>query len=154
MLKSLDNMMVGIVVDADTAESYDYTSSIDEQTYSIIKLYFDNEKTGERDVFIAQDSAKMAEWGYLQYTDALKEGEDGKSKADALLELYSKKTRKLSIKNVIGDVRVRAGSMVFVSLQLWDMKVETLMLVETCKHSFKDNEHFMDITVRSGEFVA
>ena len=153
-LKSIDNMVVGIVVDADTAESYDYTSSIDEQTYNRIKLYFDNETTGQRDIYIAQDSAKMAEWGYLQYTDALKEGEDGKSKADALLELYNKKTRKLSIKNVIGDTRVRAGSMVFVSLQLWDMKVETMMLVETCKHSFKDNEHFMDLTVRSGEFVA
>ncbi len=153
-LKSLDNMMVGIVVDADTAESYDYTSSIDENTYNRIKLYFDNEATGQRDVYIAQDSAKMAEWGYLQYTDALKEGEDGKSKADALLELYNKKTRKLSIKNILGDVRVRAGSMVFVSVQLWDMKVEAMMLVETCKHSFKENEHFMDITVRSGEFVA
>jgi hypothetical protein len=153
-LKSLDNMVVGIVVDADTAESYDYTSSIDEQTYNRIKLYFDNEATGQRDIYIKYDSAKMEEWGYLQYTDALKEGEDGKSKADALLELYNKKTRKLSIKNVMGDTRVRAGSMVFVSLQLWDMKVETMMLVETCKHSFKDNEHFMDITVRSGEFVA
>lgn len=155
MLKSLDNMMVGIVVDADTAESYDYTSSIDEQTYNRIKLYFDNEATGQRDVYIAYDSAKIAEWGYLQYTDSLQAGEDGKTKADALLELYSKKTRKLSIKNVIGDVRVRAGSMVFVSLQLWDMKVETMMLVETCKHSFKDNEHFMDLTVRGGgEFIA
>lgn len=154
MLKNLDNMMVGIVVDADTAESYDYTSSIDENTYNRIKLYFDNKSTGQRDVYIAQDSEKMAEWGYLQYTDSLQEGEDGKTKADALLELYNKKTRKLSIKNVLGDVRVRAGSMVFVSLQLWDMKVETMMLVETCKHSFRDNEHFMDLTVRSGEFVA
>ena len=86
-LRSLDNMVVGIVVDADTAESYDYTSSIDEQTYNRIKLYYDNEETGQRDVYIAQDSAKMAEWGYLQYTDALKEGEDGKSKADALLAI-------------------------------------------------------------------
>jgi hypothetical protein len=154
MLKSLDNMMVGIVVDADTAESYDYTSSIDEQTYNRIKLYFDNEATGQRDVYIAQDSVKMAEWGYLQYTEALQKGEDGKSKADALLELYNKKTRKLSIKNVIGDTRVRAGSMVFVSLQLWDMKIETMMLVETCKHSFKDNEHFMDLSLRGGDFVA
>lgn len=154
MLKSLDNMIVGIVVDADTAESYDYTSSIDEQTYNRIKLYFDNKETGQRDVYIKYDSAKMAEWGYLQLTESLQEGEDGISKADALLELYNKKTRKLSIKNVIGDTRVRAGSMVFVSLQLWDMKVETMMLVETCKHSFKDNEHFMNLTVRGGDFVA
>ena len=155
MLKSLDSMMVGIVVDADTAESYDYTSSIDENTYNRIKLYFDNKTTGQRDVYIAQDSAKMKEWGYLQLSESIQEGEDGKSKADALLELYNKKTRKLSIKNVFGDTRVRAGSMVFVSLQLWDMKVETMMLVETCKHSFKDNEHRMDLTVRGGgEFVA
>lgn len=154
ILKSLDNMMVGIVVDADTAESYDYTSSIDEQTYNRIKLYYDNEATGQRDVYIAQDSSKIAEWGYLQYTEAIQKGEDGKTKADALLDLYNKKTRKLSIKNVIGDIRVRAGSMVFVSLQLWDIKVETMMLVETCKHSFKDNEHFMTLSLRGGDFVA
>ena len=153
MLKSIDNMMVGIVIDADTAESYDYTSSIDEQTYNKIKLYYDNKTTGQRDVYIAYDSAKMAEWGWLQYTEALQEGEDGKTKAEALLELYNKKTRKLSISNVLGDVRVRAGCMVFVSLQLWDMKVETMMLVETCKHSFNDNEHFMDLSLRGGEFI-
>ena len=153
-LKSIDNMMVGIVVDADTAESYDYTSSIDEQTYNKIKLYYDNKTTGQRDVYIAQDSAKMAEWGWLQYTEALQEGEDGVTKAEALLALYNKKTRKLSIKNVLGDTRVRAGCMVFVSLQLWDMKVETMMLVETCKHSFSDNEHFMDLTLRGGDFIA
>jgi hypothetical protein len=154
MLKSLDNMVVGIVVDADTAESYDYTSSIDEQTYNYIKLYFDNEETGQRDVYIRKDSEKIAEWGRLQLTEPLQKGEDGETKADVLLELYNKKTRKLSIKNIIGDVRVRAGSMIFVSLALWDMKVETMMLVETCKHSFNDNEHFMDITVRGGEFIS
>lgn len=153
-LKSIDNMIVGIVVDADTAESYDYTTSIDEQTYNYIKLYIDNEATGQRDVYIAKDSAKIAEWGWLQLTEAIQKGEDGKSKADALLELYKKKTRKLSISNVIGDVRVRAGCMVFISLQLWDMKVETMMLVETCKHSFKDNEHFMTLSLRGGDFIA
>ena len=153
-LKSLDNMMVGIVIDADTAETYDYTSSIDEQTYNRIKLIYDNKSTGERDVYIAQDSTKISEWGYLQLTETLQDGEDGKTKADALLELYNKKTRKLSISNAFGDIRVRGGSMVYVSLKLWDVNVETMMLVETCKHSFKDNEHFMSLTVRGGEFVA
>lgn len=152
MLKSLDNMMVGIVIDAETAETYDYTTSIDEQTYNRIKLLSDN--NGGRDAYIAQDSAKIAEWGLLQYTDTLQDGEDGKTKADALLELYNKKTRKLSISNAFGDIRVRAGSMVYVSLKLWDFTVETMMLVETCKHSFKDNEHFMSLTVRGGDFVA
>jgi hypothetical protein len=84
----------------------------------------------------------------------LQEGENGKAKADALLSLYNKKTRNLSIKNAFGDSRVRAGSMIPVMLDLGDVKVQNLMLVEKCKHEFKESQHLMTLTLRGGEFVA
>ena len=153
-LKGLNNMRLDLLIDEETGENFDYTSSIDDQTYNRIKLTYDNEDTGKREVYVSQDSKNMNTWGVLQYFDTLKEGENGKAKADALLSLYNKKTRNLSIKNAFGDTRVRAGSMVVVMLDLGDVKVKNLMLVEKCKHEFKESQHFMNLTLRGGEFIA
>ena len=153
-LKGLDNMRLNLLIDEETGENFDYTSSIDSNTYNKVKLTYDNEKTGTRDVYVAQDSENMNAWGVLQYFDTLQEGENGKAKADALLSLYNKKTRNLTIKNAFGDVRVRAGSMIVVIMDLGDMKLKNLMLVEKCKHEFKESQHLMTLTLRGGEFVA
>ena len=153
-LKGLDNMRLNLLIDEETGENFDYTSSIDDQTFNRVKLTYDNKETGKREIYIAQDSKNMNQWGVLQHFDTLQEGENGKAKANALLSLYNKKTRNLTIKNAFGDVRVRAGSMVIVMLDLGDVKVNTLMLVEKCKHEFKESQHFMNLTLRGGEFVA
>jgi len=153
-LKGLDNMRLNLLIDEETGENFDYTSSIDDQTYNRVKLTYDNEETGTREVYISQDSKNMNTWGVLQYFDTLQKGENGSAKADALLSLYNKKTRNLSIKNAFGDTRVRAGSMVVVMLDLGDMKVKNLMLVEKCKHEFKESQHLMTLTLRGGEFIA
>lgn len=153
-LKGLDNMRLNLVVDEETGENYSYSSSIDEETYNRIKLTYDNEKTGKREVYIAQSGENIKQWGVLQYCDTLKEGENGQAKANALLSLYNAKTRNLSIKNALGDLRVRAGSMVIVMLDLGDVKLQNLMMVEKCKHEFKESQHLMTLTLRGGEFVA
>lgn len=153
-LKNIASMVLDCLIDEETAENYDYKSTIDEETYNQIKLTRENEKTGKRDVYIAKDSSKINEWGVLQYYDTLQDGENGQTKANALLELYNKKQRNLSIKNMIGDVRVRAGCMIPVKLDLGDIQLLKLMLVEKCTHTFKESEHFMDLTLKGGEFVA
>lgn len=159
-LKSLGNMYVGdnssgyLMIDEETGENFDYTSSIDSDTYNKVKLTYDNDETGKREVYIAQDGSHINEWGILQYFDTLSKGENGQAKADALLQLYNKKTRNLKITNALGDTRVRAGSMVVVNLDLGDMKLKNFMLVEKVTHKFNLDEHFMDLTLRGGEFVA
>lgn len=153
-LKNISSMIVPIVIDEDTGENFSYTSSIDSNTYNKIKLIYENEDTGFRDVYIAQDSENMNSWGVLQFFDKLQKGENGKAKANALLSLYNKKTRSLSISNAFGDIRVRAGCMVVVQLDLGDVKLQNLMLVEKCKHTFKNDEHFMDLNLRGGDFNA
>lgn len=157
-LKKLSSMYVGskgkyLMIDEETGENFDYTSSIDDSTYNKIKLTYDNEDTGHREIYIAQDSSHINKWGVLQYFDTIKKGENGQAKADALLKLYNQKTRNLKITNAIGDNRVRAGSMVIVNLNIGDMKLKNWMLVEKCKHTYKENEHWMDLTLRGGEFV-
>ena len=153
-LKGLESMQLNLLIDEETGENFDYTSSIDENTYNKVKLTYDNEETGTREVYISQDSNNINQWGVLQHFDTLQKGENGKAKADALLSLYNKKTRTLSINNAFGDVRVRAGSMIVVMLDLGDVKVQNLMLVEKCKHEFKESEHFMTLHLRGGDFIA
>lgn len=157
-LKHLSSMAVGtpeayLMVDEETCETFNYTSSIDDNTYNKIKLTYDNEDTGFREVYVAQDSGNINKWGILQYFDTLKKGENGQAKVDALLKLYNKKTRNLKLSNVLGDNRVRAGSMIVVNLDLGDMKLRNFMLVESCKHTYKESEHWMDLTLRGGEFI-
>lgn len=158
-LKNIASMRVGepgayLMIDEETGENFEYTSSIDSSTYNKIKLTYDNEDTGKREVYIAQDSAHMNQWGVLQYFDTLQKGENGQAKADALLKLYNSKTRNLKIVHALGDTRVRAGSMVVVNLALGDINIKNFMLVESAVHTFNQDEHFMDLTLRGGDFIA
>jgi len=152
-LKSLDKMKVGLLIDDETGENFDYTSSIDDQTYNRVKLSFENEKTGKRDIYVMQDGNNINNWGVLQYFDTLSEGENGEQKATALLSLYNAKTRKLKITKAFGDTRIRAGNLIVVKLGLGDVNVQNFMLIEKCVHVFNENEHWMDLTLRGGEFV-
>lgn len=155
-LKSLSSMYVGVpgaylMIDEETGQNFDYTSSIDDGTYN--KVVLKNSGT-EKDFKVAHDLENIARWGTLTYTDTYQDGENGQAKAEVLLKLYNKKTRNLRITNALGDNRVRAGSMVVVNLDLGDIKVKNWMLVEKCKHIYKESEHWMDLTLRGGEFVA
>lgn len=157
-LKHLSDMYVGepgayLMIDEATGENFEYTSSIDDSTYNRIKLTYDNEDTGFREVYVAQDGTNINRWGILQYFDVLSKGENGQAKADALLKLYNKKTRNLKLTNVIGDNRVRAGSMIVICMDLGDMKLNNFMMVESCKHIYKESGHWMNLTMRGGEFV-
>lgn len=153
-LRNIGSMKLDIIIDENTAEDFDYTSSIDDQTYDRIKLTYDNDETGEREVYIAKDSAHENQWGVLQFYEKLQKGENGKSKADALLKLYNKKTRNLKLNNCLGDTRCRAGSMVIVQLYLGDINLSSYLLVEKATHTFNNNQHLMNLVLRGGEFIA
>ena len=152
-LRNIASMKLDVLIDEDTAEDFDYTSSIDDQTYDRIKLTYDNDETGEREVYIAKDSSNENQWGVLQYFEKLQKGENGKTKADALLKLYNQKTRNLKINNAFGDVRCRAGTMVVVQLYLGDISVSSYLLVEKATHTFNNEQHLMSLNLRGGEFV-
>ena len=152
-LRNIASMKLDILIDPDTAENFDYTSSIDSETYNQIKLTYDNDEAGEREVYIAKDSSHINSWGVLQYFEKLQEGENGKAKADALLKLYNKKTRNLKVENALGDVRCRAGTMVIVQLNLGDVILSNYLLVEKVTHTFSNDIHLMSMNLRGGEFI-
>lgn len=153
-LQNVENMKLNLLIDEETGENFDYTASIDGETYNKIKLAYENEETGKRDIYQTQDGSHMNEWGVLQYFETIDEKVNGKAKAEALLKLYNQKTRNLTISNAFGDTRVRAGSVVAVKLNFDDVVLQNYMLVEKVKHSFAENQHIMDLTLRGGEFIA
>lgn len=152
-LRNIGSMKLDVLIDAETGENFDYTSSIDQDTYNQIKLTYDNEDSGEREIYMAKHSANINQWGVLQYTEKLEEGENGQAKADALLKLYNKKTRNLKVDNYFGDLRCRAGAMVPVQLYLGDMTVSNYLLIEKATHTFKHDQHLMSLNLRGGEFI-
>ena len=153
-LQDIKNLKRGFVIDQDVSEDFDYNSSIDKQTYNKVKLTYENEKTGKREVYIAQDSDHMNLWGVLQYHENMKSEVGAAEKANILLKLYNQKTRNLTIKDVLGDTSVKAGNLVIVNLNLGDIIANTYMLVEKAVHSFSENQHQMDLTLIGGEFIA
>lgn len=151
-LKNISSLIVNSVIDSSTAQDFSYSSSIDHNCYNKIKLVYENPTTGERQVFIAFDDDNISSWGVLQYSDLLKENENGVVKAVALMDLYDRKSRKLSVVNAFGNTSVRGGSLLPVSLDLGDISLNCFMLVEKVVHSFCDNSHFMNLTLSGGEF--
>ena len=139
-LKNIGDMKLGLLVDNETAGDFDYKTSIASQTYDKVKLSYENKDTGKREIFIAQDGSSINQWGVLQYYEKIDSTANAKAMADALLSLYNTKTRTLKLKDVLGDVRVRAGTMLVVMLGLG--------------HTFSNEQHVMDLNMRGGTFVA
>lgn len=154
-LKNISSMAYNLLIDETTAQDYSYTRSIDKETYTQVKLTYENSESGTRDVYMAQSGESMNRWGVLTYTDTIDDPAEGPAKAKALLDLYNAETKNLEIKDAFGDCNIRAGCMLVVMLTLGDgTKLQNLMLVENCTHTWKEGEHWMDLTVRGGEFVA
>jgi len=153
-LKDVESMKINLMIDDEAGENFKYTSTIDGETYNKVKLSYENEETGKREIYISQDSTNMNNWGVLQYFETIDDKVNGKAKADALLKLYNRKTRNLTISNVFGDVKIRAGCSIPIMLNLGDVNVQNFMMVEKVTHTFKEDEHMMNLTLRGGGFSA
>lgn len=156
-LQQVRRMAVGLLIDAEAAENFSYSSSIDSGTYNLIKLVYEEKKdgngTGQRQIFVERSSETEKKWGTLQYFENISDTTNATNKAKTLLALYNAKNKALTLQNVIGDIRVRAGCLVLVRLTLNDMSLSNWMLVESCVHNFSENRHTMTLKMKGGEFV-
>lgn len=149
-LSDIEDLKLNLLIDNESAENYSYESSIDKDTYNQIKLYYDNKDTGKRDVWISKDSANMKRWGILQMTKSInpKKPINFNEMADSLLLQHNRIRRTLPIKNAFGDLRVRAGSIFYLNLDLGDIKFTKPVITESVKHKFTNNLHLMDLSIR------
>lgn len=153
-LRKLENMKSSVVICADTAADYSYSAGISDKTYNRIKLVYENSDSGVREVYLSQDSSNINKWGVLQYFEKVNSAANLKTAADAMLELYNVKTRSVSLKNVLGDVSVRAGTLVPVVLDLGETRLRNYLLCEQVKHTFNGDAHLMDIKLKGGKINA
>lgn len=151
-LKNINNLKVNYLVTDDTAENFDYTSSIDSNTYNRIKILKTSKDKGITDFLVEEDVKTIHDWGVLQKVEEWGEEQNeaqAKEKAKSLLKLYNSKTRALAVNGCKGDIRVRAGTSVLVQLSLGDIpRLNNYMLVEEAKHTFENGTHAMDLTLK------
>ena len=153
-IKNIGDMKVPVKIDDKAAEDFDYETSIDGETYNKVKLLYEDSDSGKMEVFTAQSDYTIKKWGVLQYFDKIDNTEKAAMTAQTLLSIYNNKSRSLSINGIFGDLRVRAGSQVPVFLNLGDIVANTYLIVEKCTHTFKQDQHTMDIELMGGEYLA
>lgn len=149
-LKNVETMKLDLVIDENVSENFSYKSSI-ERSANQIKIMKDDAQSGKRVPYVWPDAKNIEKWGILQYVTKLEEKENMKVKADALLKLYNRKFKSLSIKNISGNILVRAGTSVIVNMDLGDIKIKNYMLVEKAKHVFEKDYYYMDLTLRGAD---
>lgn len=146
-LRDVNKLKTNVVINENVAQDFEYTSSIDEETYNDIELYYDNDETNKREYYNAVDTNNMGKWGRLRYTESIQNPTNAKDRADKMLKLYNRKTRKLKVSDAFGDPRCKAGASVIVKLALGDINVANYMLIEKATHIFKKGEYRMDLTL-------
>lgn len=155
-----ESLRLNLLICDETAEDFDYSSTIDENTYNRVVLIHEDRKTGERKIYTAPQnerefvaSENIKKWGVLQYFDTMngKEAANPQDKANNLLELYNAVTRTLTISNAFGDVRVRAGFSLLCKLELGDVDLSQYMVVTNARHVFDSDHHYMSLQLKGGE---
>lgn len=145
-VKNCANMVSNKLITNDTAENFDYSSSIDDETYNNIVLYYkgDNDKI---QIFTASNNNNIGKWGLLRYFEEVKNPTIGQNKANSLLRLYNKKTRELKVTGAFGDIAVRGGTLIPIQLNLGDIVTNNFMIVEKVTHNFDKDHYTMDLTL-------
>lgn len=127
---------------------YEYTKSIDKETYNRIKFVQDNEETGKRETYIAQDSASIAKWGLLQKFEKADENMTSAQIKDLVqrsITAYNRETKTLEL-SCLGNWKVRAGRMVYLFLEALDIKA--YVMIDECTHSWDEGVHTMQLKVK------
>ena len=146
-LKSSENMVSETLIMENTAENFDYTSSIDDETYNNVVLYYTTDDN-QTQIYTASSPSTIKKWGTLRYFEEVDTPTSGENKARNLLKLYNKKTRELKVTGAFGDVSVRGGTLIPTNLNLGDIFTKNYMLVEKVTHNFSNDHYTMDLTLQ------
>lgn len=135
-----------IAINGNATQDFDYRTTIDSDVYNRVVLYQDDEEKN-RNFYAKQDDFNVGRWGILQLTEKLNEGENPTNKVKVMLDLYNRTNRLLTIKDTLGDIRLRAGATVYCKFDLGDLILDKLMVVEHATHKFSNSQYFADLLV-------
>ena len=127
---------------------YTYQSDIDQQTYNYIKLARPNKETGRADVFVQEDSDRIAEWGLLQLyqtVDGAVNDAQMLAQAASMLEYYNRPMRTFKVSS-LGVVGLRAGQMAYMQAPgVPELAGGGYVLLEKVSHTFENDSHTMEL---------
>lgn len=151
-LKAQSSMKTNYVITNQMTSDFSYSSSIDERTYTVIKLYKGSGKKSK--VYTKTSAAAKKKYGRLTYVDStkLKSKSKIKKKLNTIAKAHDTPSKKLTIKNVFGVVNIRAGSGVRVEIEEAGITINRSMTVSTVTHKFSEGRHTMDLTLVGGDF--
>lgn len=147
-LREPSGMISGVVIgEKSLLLDYTYKTDIDEQTYNSVKLARPNEETGRTDVYVAQDSENIEQWGLLQLYQTV-DGETNeaqiKAQAEASLKYYNRRMKTLKVSS-LGVPGLRAGQMVLMKVpSLGDIDLDQYVLLERVTHTWGNDIHTME----------
>lgn len=136
-----------IIGDRSLLTSYQYSISIDKDTYNSVVIYRDNEKTAKREIWLEFDSDTQKQWGKLQMiekaADELNEAQI-RELANNYMKLYNRETKTMKL-NANGHKQLIAGSGFTLSLDSLGIKQDMWILSAT--HSYEKDKHTMALSV-------
>lgn len=150
----LKHMYRNVIIDASVIGDFDYESTIDRQTYNVIRVGYKSQKDGATVYQTWKDEKSIAKWGMLQLTEKANSSFSAVTVGTQLLKMFNSKTKTLKIKNAMGANEVVAGAVIVVNLDLGDMVISNNMVVDAVTHRIEDGLYSMDLELIGGEFVS
>lgn len=160
-LRDVDQCYVPLVINEEGCANFDYTSSIDRDTYNQYVIYHDKSEGKASCGGCSAKSGMLGDfdptftkmWGVLQYHEKVADDINLEQYGATILKDKTRPTRHLSVSDVIGHLHVRAGTFVPVQFKLGDLDVNYQpMRCDTVTHRFTDRYHLMDITLTTPHY--
>lgn len=147
--KNKENMELPLLASSemDGLVDFNYTTSIDNDTYNRVKLFVGRESNI---CYQAENSESVKNWGVLQYTEVLTReellsGAAFSELAESILLQKNRRTTDLVIEDM-GDVTVRAGCFIWVYIS-GDVDIAKRALVSKAVHTFENGLHKMKLSL-------
>lgn len=151
VLKNIkDSILNDFILNDSMAENFDYSSSIDSNTYNRIVVIQKGDNQSEKVTYFDDNNAgdnKQKAWGILQKIVEVQNGTNVTELGNTLLKLHSHVYRSLKIKGVLGNIKCRAGMGIYTDLKLGDKNLKNIMLIDKATHTFENGHHYMDLTL-------
>lgn len=146
--KPEDMILPYVIGDGSLISSFSHARSI-EDSYNFIKIIKDNKESGQREAYIVKDGQTMNYWGKLQFFETADDKLNSAQitdRAEQLLSLHNREKETLSLDG-LGNIEFRAGRACYVELK--DIEKKGFYIIEEAKHSFKGDQHTMNIKLRT-----
>ncbi len=136
-LKNIKELQTNYWLTTQTAEDFSYKTSIDDNVYNTIQCYKDDDTTGNRDKYIYKDGDLINQWGVLQKTVKLEEDDNPATVGMVYLNLYKSKRTTLKVTGCFGNINLRAGASLYLSLNVGDVNYDrACFFITKATHNF------------------